>query len=222
MIIKEDCIFSDWVLGVGDGTIGEITDDNIKVQIPDDLLINSSGDHIASIVDCIYPSILHNIHDLSFFEHRAILTPKNVIIDEINDYVLSQTPNEEKTYLSCDSPYADNQMIDRPDDVQTLEFLNTVNSPGLLNHKLKLKVGIPVMLLRNLHITTGMCNGTRLIITRMRRYVLEEKVISGSNIWEKVYIPRLSLTPSYPKIPFKFQRKQFPISVYFAMTINKS
>jgi len=51
---------------------------------------------------------------------------------------------------------------------------------------------------------------------------MEEKFISWSNIGEKVYIPRLSLTPSYPRIPFKFQRRQFLISVYFAMTINKS
>ena len=32
----------------------------------------------------------------------------------------------------------------------------------------------------------------------------------------------LSLSPSDVKIPFKFQRIQFPISVSFAMTINKS
>jgi len=67
-----------------------------------------------------------------------------------------------------------------------------------------------------------LCNGTRLIITRMGKFVLEAKVISESNIGEKVFIPRLSLSPSDVKIPFKFQRRQFPISVSFAMTINKS
>ncbi|CAJ2654143.1 unnamed protein product [Trifolium pratense] len=35
-------------------------------------------------------------------------------------------------------------------------------------------------------------------------------------------VPRLSLTPSDLRIPFKFQRKQFPLTVSFAMTINKS
>jgi len=54
------------------------------------------------------------------------------------------------------------------------------------------------------------------------KFVLEGKVISGSNIGEKVFIPRLSLSPSDVKIPFKFQRRQFPIFVSFAMTINKS
>nr|ABD33166.1 Nucleic acid-binding, OB-fold [Medicago truncatula] len=53
-------------------------------------------------------------------------------------------------------------------------------------------------------------------------YQLEGRVISGSNIGEKVFIPRSSLTPSDNRIPFKFKRRQFPISVSFAMTINKS
>ncbi|KEH36171.1 PIF1 helicase, putative [Medicago truncatula] len=55
----------------------------------------------------------------------------------------------------------------------------------------------------------------------MRKFVLEGRVISGCNIVEKVFIPRLSLTPSDNRIPFKFKRRQFPISVSFAMTINK-
>jgi hypothetical protein len=56
----------------------------------------------------------------------------------------------------------------------------------------------------------------------MGTYVLEAKVISGTNINEKVFIPRLSLTPSDKKLPFNFQRRQFPLALSFAMTINKS
>jgi len=78
------------------------------------------------------------------------------------------------------------------------------------------------MLLRNIDQTLGLYNGTRLIITRMATYVLEARVISGSNIGDKVFIPRLSLTPSDKRIPFSFQCRQFPIAVSFAMTINKS
>jgi len=56
----------------------------------------------------------------------------------------------------------------------------------------------------------------------MRKFVLEGNVISGSNIGEKVFITWLSLSPYDVKIPFKFQRRQFPIFVSFVMTINKS
>jgi ATP-dependent DNA helicase PIF1 len=52
--------------------------------------------------------------------------------------------------------------------------------------------------------------------------VLEGKVISGSNIGENVFIPRLSLMPSDVRIPFKFKLRQFTLVVSFAMTINKS
>jgi len=56
----------------------------------------------------------------------------------------------------------------------------------------------------------------------MGKFVLEGNVISGSNIGEKICIPRLSLTPSDVRITFKFQRRQFLIGFSFAMNINKS
>jgi ATP-dependent DNA helicase PIF1 len=46
--------------------------------------------------------------------------------------------------------------------------------------------------------------------------------ITGSNVGHKVYIPRMSLTPSDPTLPFTFQRRQYPLIVSYAMTINKS
>ena len=134
----------------------------------------------------------------------TILTPKNATVEESNDYAMSLIPEEEKTYLSCDSPLSTNSAQSRSDDIHTPEFLNTINASGIPNHKIKLKVEVHVMLLRNLDPTTGLCNGTRLIITKMGRYVLEGKVITGSNIGDTVYIPRLSLTPSDTRIPFKF------------------
>ena len=43
-----------------------------------------------------------------------------------------------------------------------------------------------------------------------------------SNIGQKVFTPCMTLTPSDSKLPFKFQRRQYPLIVSFAMTINKS
>jgi hypothetical protein len=73
----------------------------------------------ASIVESTYPSILPNMHDESFFQDRAILTPKNTIVNEINNYVLSLIPGGEKTYLSSNTPVADTASVNRPDDVHT-------------------------------------------------------------------------------------------------------
>jgi ATP-dependent DNA helicase PIF1 len=220
--IRERTEFSEWVLAIGDGSIGEDNDVNIKLKIPDDLLLQSTGDHVASMVEYVYPSLLDSMHEPSYFQDRAILTPRNATVEEINDYMMSLIPGEEKIYLSCDSPIHKPSMNRGQDDIHTPEFLNTIKASGIPNHKLRLKVGVPIMLMRNLDPTTGLCNGTRLIITRMGRYVLEGRVITGTNIGDLVYIPRMALSSSDTRLPFKFQRKQFPISVCFAMTINKS
>jgi ATP-dependent DNA helicase PIF1 len=78
------------------------------------------------------------------------------------------------------------------------------------------------MLLRNIDQSEGLCNGTRLIITRMAEHVLEAKIISGKNIGNMTYIPRLDMSPSQSPWPFKLIRRQFPIIVSYAVTINKS
>lgn len=173
--VKQRKDFSDWVLGIGDGSVGENDDDvDISVQIPDDFLIKSSGDSLASIVCSTYPSFLDNMNDLSFFKDRAILAPKNDDVDKINDYMLSLIPGDQKTYLSFDAPYSLNTDIDNPDDVHTTEFLNTITALGLPNHIVKLKVGVPEMLLRNIDHSSGLCNG-RFIWERWENMFSKEK-----------------------------------------------
>ena len=78
----------------------------------------------------------------------------------------------------------------------TTEFLNSLNTSGLPNHRIKLKIDSPIMLLRNLDQTQGLCNGTRLIVTRLAKHVIAAEIISGKNVGDNVYIPRMSMSPS--------------------------
>ncbi|RYR48312.1 hypothetical protein Ahy_A07g034325 [Arachis hypogaea] len=39
---------------------------------------------------------------------------------------------------------------------------------------------------------------------------------------EKVFIPRMTLIPSDARFPFKFQCKEFPLMVSYAIIINKN
>ncbi|CAN7076984.1 unnamed protein product [Brassica oleracea var. botrytis] len=105
----------------------------------------------------------------------AILCPTNDDVNMINQHMLDK--------LGALTPY----------------FLNRIKASGLPNHSLRLKVGCPVMLLRNIDPVGGLMNGTRLQITEI-----------------------LSITPSDKKLPFKMRRRQLPIGVAFAITINKS
>jgi len=87
---------------------------------------------------------------------------------------------------------------------------------------LKLKNGTPIMLLRNLNQSLGLCNGTRLIITNLADNIIEAVIITGTHIGEKTYIPIINLTTCGNRWPFTLCRRQFPIKVCYSMTINKS
>lgn len=104
----------------------------------------------------------------------------------------------------------------------TPEFLSSLRTSGLPNHHIKLKVGVPVMLIRNIDQSEGLCNGTRLIITKLGIHVLQASIVSGKGYGQLVYIPRMDMSPSQSPWPFKLNRRQFPIVVSYAMTINKS
>ncbi|GJT04178.1 ATP-dependent DNA helicase PIF1-like protein [Tanacetum coccineum] len=51
---------------------------------------------------------------------------------------------------------------------------------------------------------------------------IEVKIISGGKVGDVCSIPRMNISPSDKKMPFQLNRRQFLISVCFAMTINKS
>ena len=102
-----------------------------------------------------------------------------------------------------------------------IEYLQSLNISGIPPHCLKLFIGCPIMLLKNLSGT--LANGTRLIITRLKTQLIEAKITTGPYKDEKVFIPRIDMIPSnVEKMPFTLRRRQFPIRPAFAMTINKS
>ncbi|KAI9121211.1 hypothetical protein K1719_008244 [Acacia pycnantha] len=85
-----------------------------------------------------------------------------------------------------------------------------------------IKVGVPIMLLRNIDQSAGLCNGTRLRVTHLGKNVIEGLTLNGSNPNQKVLIHRMDMNPSDSSLPFRMKRRQFPITLSFAMTINKS
>ncbi|KAF1868176.1 hypothetical protein Lal_00018694 [Lupinus albus] len=207
---------------VGDGKLSEPNDSCVEVDIPDELLILHFDNPIEPIVSSTYPDLHLHYNDEQFLQCRAILASTIDIIDQINEYVLSIILGEEKEYLSS---YSDD-MFDVSDievvNILTLEFLNKLSTSGIHNHKIKLKIGTPIMLLRNLDKSEGLCNGTRMIVTQMANHVLETKIMLGKNVGNIIYILRMSMSPSQIQWSFKLIRRQFPIIVSYAMTINKS
>ncbi|XP_076945797.1 uncharacterized protein LOC143617007 [Bidens hawaiensis] len=145
------------------------------------------------------------------------------MVQEINDRILAYFPGQEMEYLSSDSIDEVESVSENFDPaLYSPDFLNGIKMSGMPNHRLLLKVGVHIMLLGNIKQKKRLCNGTRLQVVSLGKRVIEAKVVSGTNIGFRTLLSRISLTPSDKKLPFKFKRRQFPISVCFAMTINKS
>ena len=99
------------------------------------------------------------------------------------------------------------------------DVLHSLNAPGLPLHVRKLKIGFPVMLIRNLNARDGLCYGTRLIITRLCDTHLFAKLPGGN---ESFVIPRIPIVSQTDNLPFRLERTQIPLKLAFSMTINKS
>jgi ATP-dependent DNA helicase PIF1 len=78
------------------------------------------------------------------------------------------------------------------------------------------------MLLRNLDLQHGLCNGVRLRVMEIGPRFLKCEIITGSHSGNIALLPRIALNPDDDKLPFQMQRLQFPIKLAYAITINKS
>jgi hypothetical protein len=226
---KELSDFNNWILEIGNGTLQQNSifevdqdADTTTVEIPHDLLIYTTGSKIKALVDCTYPDFIVSYNHPEYVKDRAILATTNEIVDEINDYMLDLIPNSEREYFSADSISKCTDTINDADVLYPTEYLNSLNANNFPTHKLRLKIGVPIMLLRNLNQSLGLCNGTRLIITKLGKNVIEAVIITGTHIGDTVSIPRINLTTRGSRWPFTLCRRQFPVKVCYSMTINKS
>ncbi|XP_049387184.1 uncharacterized protein LOC125851434 [Solanum stenotomum] len=180
--------FDKWLLQIRDGSVYA---DNKKdlIHMPADVYILTSHNQIESIVEAVYLSLLQNYNDPSYLKERAILTPKNEMVHELNEKILKLIPGEGRTYYSSDNVCKASVNTNKEDILYPTEFLNNLRFPGIPNHDIHLKVGSLIMLLRNLNQTEGLCNGTRLIITHLGIWSVTANIISGKNIGSRVTIP---------------------------------
>ena len=99
--------------------------------------------------------------------------------------------------------------------------LNKICLSGLPPHRLLLKVGAPILLIRNLHKETGLMNGTHLIVRAFTSRVIEARIVTGSHVGNIALLPRLNITSKDETKPFALRRREFPVKGV-SMSINKS
>ncbi|XP_022873152.1 ATP-dependent DNA helicase PIF1-like [Olea europaea var. sylvestris] len=93
---------------------------------------------------------------------------------------------EEHTYFTRTNSwyfstyYSFDEAIDKSEQSLHEDFLNTLTPNGISPHELKLKVNCPVMLLRNINPSEGLCNGTRLTCRKFEKNVILAEITTES------------------------------------------
>ena len=209
--------FAEWQLRVGHG---DFTDASDNITLPDHF--HCPENTVQSLIDTIYPGVSATPQPDQYYADRTILCSRNDDVHELNKKILDSFPGDEKVYHSADSIPTGEGNGEQGDLMYPVEYLNTIQCSGLPLAKLTLKIGCPVMVLRNIDPSQGICNGTRGVVTRMQSRVIEIRLLTGEFKGKKAFVPRLSLCPQDTQIPFEFCRRQFPVNLCFTMTINKS
>ncbi|XP_022843117.1 uncharacterized protein LOC111366635 [Olea europaea var. sylvestris] len=77
---------------------------------------------------------------------------------------------------------------------------------------MELKVNCPVMLLRNINHSEGLCNRTRLTCLKFEINVIFAEITTGEYCGKQVFLPRISFIPlKTDRTTIQFKRIQFPI-----------
>ncbi|ONM01236.1 hypothetical protein ZEAMMB73_Zm00001d030646 [Zea mays] len=217
MRAKNDPWFAEFLLRVGGGT--EETNSDGDIRLPDDVCVPYSGsdNDLDNLIDFAFPNLNENMSDSTYITSRAILSTRNDWVDMINVKMIDRFQGEHMVYHSFDSA------MDDPHNYYPPEFLNTLTPNGLPPHVLKLKIGCPVILLRNIDPANGLCNGTRLVVRGFQRNSIDAEIVLGQHVGKRIFLPCILLCPSDEEMfPFQFKRKQFPVRLSFAMTVNKA
>ena len=214
MCVRSDPVKQGYARWLWQLTRGDLNDKDDNIIIPSDLIC--PGNSLAALIDSTYPAIMHP-HLSDYFWERCILTPCNWEANEINELLLDRFPGEVHdlwavneahnldTGMESQSPY-------------TPEVLHGTNPPGFPLTHLKLKIGCPVIVLRNLHSDEGICNGSRGIVTCITWTVVEVRLLGG----DSCLIPWVKLISIDEHLPFHLHQHQFPLALSFAVMINKS
>ncbi|XP_011870653.1 PREDICTED: ATP-dependent DNA helicase PIF7-like, partial [Vollenhovia emeryi] len=170
-VLPKETEFAKFLLDMGDGILN---DSNDNIQLPDCCIAPINAD----IIEDIYGDLIRN-KEYNKMAKCAILSARNADVDEINKRVVELLDiSEERIYTSTDST-ENSGNNDDIDEVLLPEYLNTLSPSSLPPYELRLRPNCIIMLIRNLNINEGLCNGTRLMIIELADHLLKCKILTG-------------------------------------------
>ncbi|XP_071689019.1 uncharacterized protein [Rutidosis leptorrhynchoides] len=176
------------------------------IHIPEKFSIPDDEDGLSKLISFIYPVESLQNPTASELQQKAIVCPKNDVADSINNIIVEMVSGPVTTYSSYDTATPHGNGGGESEMLNPAEYLNTLNYPGLPPHSLSVKAGVPAILLRNINVTGGLCNGTRMIIAQLLSKLIEVEIITGTRVGQKVFLLRMSLNHNEPTLPFTLKR----------------
>jgi hypothetical protein len=205
-----------WILQIGDGQMQKDdlnVDDAHFVRIPNQFY---SGNDLFELADRIYGDISEHAQDnaMKFFAERIILSPLYRDVQTINNIMIERFAN---AGYEIETMYSKDTVTGKFGDE---EIANEYSASCFPEHKLRIFIGCPVMILRKY--SGQVNNGDRAVIVSISTYRLGLRMLSGSKIGRIVHMPRMIYTPTKDSMRLEMQRLQFGIVVSFGITVSKS
>ena len=101
------------------------------------------------------------------------------------------------------------------------DYLHRLESFELPSHNISLKRHAVIVLMRNLDVAGGHCNGTRCTILEVTSNFIMAQKLNGAED-DIILIPKLLCTSDENDLVFVFTRLQFPVMFAYYMTFNRA
>ncbi|XP_050916434.1 uncharacterized protein LOC127131565 [Lathyrus oleraceus] len=135
--------FAQFLMRIGDGNEPAKEDDMVKM--PAEIVIPWEGESsIKKLIQHTFPQLENHGWDASYMVERVILTPKNCDVHMLNEMIINKFPEDEHIFLCFDEVEGDTH------NLYQQEYSHTIAHDTLPPHILKIKIGAPLMLLRNI------------------------------------------------------------------------
>ncbi|GJV45250.1 DNA helicase [Tanacetum coccineum] len=130
------------------------------ITIPEQYCIQDTHNAMSNLINFIYDEQALRKPNGRDLQQKAIVCPRNSTADLINSNILSTVEGTSTIYKSSDEAIPIGNDGGEVEMLYLREYLNTLQLSGFPSHELELKVGAPIMLLRNVNLHGGLCNDT--------------------------------------------------------------
>jgi len=104
--------------------------------------------------------------DRELISNHGIVVATNNMVDKHNSRMQQKNPARERVFYSADT-WINPDSTEIELTAANYDFMSKCNESGVPPHQLRLKIGDPIMLLRNIDPSSGLANGTRGILVNV-------------------------------------------------------